>query len=270
MANLQQKNPNFSIALVNYKTLEVTSICLDLIRQAVNVHEVPVWVVDNNSADASLDYLKTLDWIHLIERKADAPEVGYMAHGRALDMVLERVTTDYLLLLHSDTLIYDAKIITLLINALQANSHVAAAGCLEQVNRPAYATVWRKLVRGIKYYVRRAKVVAGLKTREPRLFYEVYLKSFCTLWNINIIKQHELSFAIVDRIPGYEMQDKLRELGYTFECMAPSEMFQYLDHIEAGTVSHVKGLGKNHKRVKNYLAILKKINAKSANNALNH
>ena len=265
MANPQQKSPSFSIALVNYKTLEVTSICLDLISQAVNVREVPVYVVDNNSADASLDYLKTLNWIHLIERKATAPEAGYMAHGRALDMVLERVTTDYLLLLHSDTLIYDAKIITLLINALQANSHAAAAGCLEQVNRPAYATAWRKLVRGIKYYARRAKVAAGMKTREPRLFYEIYLKSFCTMWNVNTIKKHALSFAMVDRIPGYEMQDKLRELGYTFECIAPSEMFQYLDHVEAGTVSHVNALGKNHKRVKNYQAILQKINAKAVN-----
>jgi Glycosyl transferase family 2 len=250
------KKPSFSIALVNFKTLEVTSICLDLISQAVDVKEVPVYVVDNNSADASLDFLKTLDWIHLIERKATAPEVGFMAHGRALDLALERVTTDYLLLLHSDTLIYDAKIISLLINALQ-------------VNRPAYATAWRKLVRGVKYYARRLKVAAGIKTREPRLFYEIYLKSFCTLWNVNIIKKHALSFAMVERIPGYEMQDKLRELGYTFECMPPHEMFQYLDHIEAGTVSHVDGLDKNHKRVKNYQAILQKINAKTANNANN-
>ncbi len=266
MANLQQNSPSFSIALVNYKTLEVTSICLDLISQVVNVHEVPVWVVDNNSADDSLDYLKTLDWIHLIERKADAPEKGYMAHGRALDMVLERVTTDYLLLLHSDTLIYDEKIITLLINALQANRHVAAAGSLEQVNRPAYATAWRMLIRGVKYYGRRIKIALSMKTRDPRLFYEIYLKSFCTLWNVNIIKKHSVSFAMVDRIPGYEMQDKLRELGYTFYCIAPSEMFQYLDHIEAGTVSQVNGLSKNHKRVKNYQAILQKINAKAANN----
>jgi GT2 family glycosyltransferase len=265
--NSRNQQPTFSIALVNYKTLEVTSICLNLLQQAVDTSQVPILVVDNNSADASLAYLKTLDWIHLIERKTDAPEVGYMAHGRALDMVLERVTTDYLLLLHSDTLIYDKTIISILINRLQANSQVAAVGCLEQVHRPAYATIWRKLVRGIKYYGRCAKVALGIKTREPRLFYEIYLKSFCTLWNVNTVKKHGLSFAMVDKIPGYEMQDQLRALGYTFDCIPPSEMFQYLDHIEAGTVSHVNGLGKNHKRVKNYQAILQKINVQSAKNA---
>lgn len=249
----------FSIALVNYKTPEVTAICLDLLKKAINVAAVPVYVVDNNSADESLAYLKSLDWIHLIERKADAPEVGFMAHGRALDLALAQVKTDYLLLMHTDTLIYDPKIINILLEKISANSQVAAVGCLEQVKRPVYATAWRVLLRGIKYYTRKTKVALGLKTREPRLFYEVYLKSFCTLWNANIIKQHGMSFAMVERIPGYEMQDLLPKLGYQFVAIPPREMFSYLDHIEAGTVSMVSALGKNHKRVKNYQAILKKV-----------
>ena len=258
----KQDQASFSIVLVNYKTLEVTSICLNLIHQAVDVTKVPVWVVDNNSNDASLDYLKTLNWIHLIERKATAPEVGFMAHGRALDMVLERVTTDHLLLMHSDTLIYDAQIIDVMLKKITADSQIAAVGCLEQVNRTQLQTAWRMLSRSIKYYARRFKVAVGIKTRDPRLFYEIYLKSFCALWNVKTIKKYGLSFAMVERIPGYEMQDRLREQGYIFDCIPPHEMFQYLDHIEAGTVSHVNGLGKNHKRVKNYQAILNKIKNK--------
>jgi len=256
---LQNQKPSLSIVLVNYKTPEVTAICLDLIQKAVNVADVPVWVVDNNSNDTSLTYLKSLDWIHLIERKAPAPEVGFMAHGRALDMALEQVTTDHLLLLHTDTLIYDPKIIELLIEKINANPKIAAVGCLEQVNRTVLETAWRRLVRSVKYYNRRIKVALGMKTREPRLFYEIYLKSFCTLWNVAIIKRHGLSFAMVERIPGYEMQDLLVKLGYQFVAIPPREMFKYLDHIEAGTVSMVDQLDKNHKRVKNYQAIIQKI-----------
>ena len=139
-ASTSSTKPSFSIALVNYKTPEVTAICLDLLKKAVNVVEVPVFVVDNNSADESLVYLKSLDWIHLIERKAAAPEVGFMAHGRALDMALAQVTTDYLLLLHTDTLIYDPKIIDILLEKISVSSQIAAVGCLEQVKRPAIAT----------------------------------------------------------------------------------------------------------------------------------
>ena len=251
--------PNFSIALVNYKTPEVTAICLNLLKKAVNVSKVPVYVVDNNSNDESLTHLKSLDWIHLIERKASAPEVGFMAHGRALDLALEQVNTDYLLLMHTDTLIYNPTIIDILLEKISANHHIAAVGCLEQVNRPIYATAWRVLLRSIKYYTRKVKVTLGIRTREPRLFYEVYLKSFCTLWNAKIIKAHDMSFAMVERIPGYEMQDRLPKLGYEFIAIPPSQMFTYLDHIEAGTVSMVSALGKNHKRVKNYQAILKKV-----------
>lgn len=251
--------PNFSIALVNYKTPEVTAICLELLKKAINVLKVPVYVVDNDSNDESLAHLKSLDWIHLIERKASAPEVGFMAHGRALDLALEQVKTDYLLIMHTDTLIYKPAIIDILLEKISANDFIAAVGCLEQVNRPIYATVWRVLLRSIKYYTRKVKVVFGIKTREPRLFYEVYLKSFCTIWNAKIIKENAMSFAMVERIPGYEMQDLLPKLGYEFIAIPPVQMFIYLDHIEAGTVSMVSALGKNHKRVKNYQAILKKV-----------
>jgi len=71
-----------------------------------------------------------------------------------------------------------------------------------------------------------------------------------------------MSFAMVERIPGYEMQDRLPQLGYKFAYIPPREMFRYLDHIEAGTVSMVNGYDMHHKRVKNYQAILKKNNGK--------
>ena len=259
MQDQLSNSTNLSIALVNYKTPEVTAICLDLLKKAIDVAKVPVYVVDNNSNDESLAYLKSLDWIHLIERKASAPEVGFMAHGRALDLALEQVNTDYLLLMHTDTLIHNPAIIDIMLSKISAHQKIAAVGCLEQVNRPIYATAWRVLIRAIKYFTRKLKVTLGIKTREPRLFYEVYLKSFCTIWNAKIIKENAMSFAMVERIPGYEMQDRLPKLGYEFISIAPRKMFSYLDHIEAGTVSMVSALAKNHKRVKNYQAIIKKV-----------
>lgn len=257
---LNSHQSKFSIVIVNYKSLEMTSICLNLIQNAVDVTKVPVWVVDNDSNDASLDYLKSLNWIKLIERKPAGREEGFMAHGRALDMVLESVATDYLLLLHTDTFIYNPAIIDIMLEKIAADSQIAAVGCLEQVNRTRLQTAWRVAIRGAKYYLRRLKVVLGIKTREPRLYYEIYLKSFCTLWNVDIIKRHGMSFAMVERIPGYELQDQLPKLGYKFVTIPPREMFSYLDHVESGTVSMIKGFDKNHKRVKNYQAILKKFN----------
>lgn len=251
---------SLNIALVNYKTPEVTKLCLELLHKVVDVNKVKVWVVDNDSKDESLAYLKSLSWIKLIERKPVLNEQGFMAHGRALDLILEQCKSDFLLLMHTDTLIYDPAIIQLMFEKLAKNKKAAAIGCLEQVHRNLMATMWRVAIRAAKYYSRRLKIALGISTREPRLFYEIYLKSFCTLWNVDIVKQHKMRFAMVERIPGYEMQDQLRQLGYELLFIPPRKMFKYLDHIEAGTVSHVKGLAKNHKRVKNYQAIMSKVN----------
>ncbi len=254
----QVVSDDLSIVLVNYKTPEITRICLELLEKAIDVNKVPVWVVDNNSNDSSLDYLKSLSWVRLLERKVTSPEGGFMAHGRALDMAMEKVDTDYVLLMHTDTLIYNPEIIHILLAEMQAEKLVAAVGCLEQVNRSVLQTAWRIFTRGIKYYKRIAIRSLGLTTRDPRLFYEVYLKSFCTLWNVNIIRQNQLCFSMVERIPGYEMQDVLKRRGFKFLAIPPRRMFKYLDHVEAGTVSIVEGLDKRHKRVKNKQAIIKK------------
>jgi len=258
MVNSQIVSAQLSIVLVNYKTPDVTKICLELLEQVIDVCKVPVIVVDNNSNDASLEYLKSLSWITLLERKVSKPDVGFMAHGLALDMAMEKVNTDYVLLIHTDTLIYDPEIINILLSSIGEKSAIAAVGCLEQVKRTAIQTAWRVFSRAIKFYMRKIKQMLKLKTREPRLFYEVYLKSFCTLWNVNIIRQNGVNFAMGDRIPGYEMQDVLNRRGYEFIAIRPSKMFQYLDHIEAGTVALVEGLDKQHKRVKNAKKIIKK------------
>ena len=59
-----------TILVPNYKTPEITKICMRLIRKFTDFNVVDVIVIDNNSNDASLDYLKTLKWITLLERKA--------------------------------------------------------------------------------------------------------------------------------------------------------------------------------------------------------
>lgn len=258
MVNTKIVSTQLSIVLVNYKTPDVTRICLELLEQIVDVDKVLVIVVDNNSNDASLEYLKSLSWITLLERKVSKPEVGFMAHGLALDMAMEKVNTDYVLLIHTDTLIYNPEIINILLNNIAKKSTIAAVGCLEQVKRTVIQTAWRIFSRAIKFYMRKIKQRLGLKTREPRLFFEVYLKSFCTLWNVNIMRQNQVNFAMGDRIPGYEMQDVLNRCGYEFISIPPRKMFQYLDHIEAGTVALVEELDQQHKRVKNAKKIIKK------------
>ncbi|MFW0754804.1 glycosyltransferase family 2 protein [Pseudomonas sp. H11T01] len=243
---------NYSIVLVNYKSLELTKTCLELLREGLQETGVPVFVVDNYSDDASSEYLRTLNWINLIERKSTTPEAGSVAHGRALDMALDHVETEYLFLLHTDTFIYDPTVFTLMISQCTGPREVAAVGCLEQLNRGMARSGWRLVSRFFKHYTRRGLRALGLNARSPKPFREVHLKSFCTLWNARLIKKHGLHFQMDDRNPGYELQDRMAALNYKISFLSPQTMFRYLDHIQSGTVSAMGGYAGNHRRIKIY------------------
>jgi hypothetical protein len=243
---------------VNYKSLEITKICLDLLRDGLAGANIPVWVVDNCSGDESTDYLRSLDWINLLEREVLAPEPGHVAHGKALDMVLPQVKSDYLFLLHTDTFVYDASIFNLMLAECVADSKVAAVGCVEQMDRGLLRTQWRLCSRFCKHYFRSFKLRFGLRSRAPKPYREVYLKSFCTLWNVRLIKEHGLHFLMDSRVPGYELQDRMVALGYKIKFLSPRKIFQYLDHVQAGTVSASGGYDVNHRRTKMYKNMLDK------------
>ena len=252
------QNPAFSVVLVNYKTPEITRIALELLKQASAQCRFVTWVVDNDSADESTEYLRSLDWINLVERKPEPGEAGFRAHGRALDMVLERATTDYLFLLHTDTFIHDPAIFELMLNECRTDEKLIAAGCVDQIYRGRFRIVWRLVTRYLKYHSRRLKTALGLKSRLPRPYTEKHVKSFCSLWNIKTIKQHGWTFAMDGKIPSYAIQDKLGEYGYAMAYIPARTMFRYLDHIEAGTVAATGGYHGGHRRTKKYLSSLAK------------
>ena len=244
---MQEKH---AILMVNYKTLELTSRCLDLIKQNLDLNHYDVWVVDNHSNDESTDYLRGLNWIRLLERHTDQVEKGFESHGKALDFAFDKIKNRYVYLLHTDTFIYDSSILQLMLSNMQQDSRVVAVGCYEQVLRHPLATAWRRVIRFLKHYKRVILNGLGIPTRPPRGFYEKYIKSFCALWDLQKVKQYGFSFYMAEKIPTYELQDKMQALGYKIIGIKPSVIFQYLDHVEAGTVSLKENLPSHHRRMK--------------------
>ncbi|MFW9080175.1 glycosyltransferase [Pseudomonas sp. P2757] len=254
-----RQQSNFSLVLVNYKTADLTKMCLELLHQHVTQHQIPVWVVDNDSADESLDYLRSLDWINLIERPSPGKEHGHIAHGKALDLALEKVETDYLFLLHTDTFVYEKDIFALMMRECMKTPDMAAVGCVEQLDRGLLRDTWRLSSRFVKHYYRRARTSMGLPSKEPKPYRETHLKSFCTLWNCRLMKSRGLHFSMDDRVPGYTLQDRMISQGYGIKFLSHRKIFRYLDHIQAGTVAAAGTYGKNHRRTKMYQETLKRL-----------
>ena len=92
-------------------------------------------MVDNDSQDESVEYLRTLNWINLIERVPADYEKGFEAHGRGLDLILERINTDYLFVLHTDTFIYDAGVFDWMLMFCVTDKNIVSVGCRDQINR---------------------------------------------------------------------------------------------------------------------------------------
>ena len=113
------KSKEVTIIVPNYKTLEITKICLRLLKKHTNLNRVEVIVVDNQSNDESVEYLRSLNWITLIERKVNQIETGVSSHSRALDLALKRVKTPYVLSIHTDTFIKHDNWLDILLDPLK-------------------------------------------------------------------------------------------------------------------------------------------------------
>jgi GT2 family glycosyltransferase len=253
----------FSIAIVHYKTLELTKICLELLKKHVdngdlNAKKVDIWVVDNGSKDASSEYLQSLDWIHLIMREPAENEEGFAAHGAGLNLIFAQIKTDFVFLMHTDTFVYNPQVFDFMLQKCAAN--VAAVGCLEQLNRGYLRTSWRLGSRFCMHYARRAKLAIGLSSKQPKPYRETYIKSFFALWNAKLMREKDYTFMMTKRIPGYELQDLFLANGSNIITISAMKLFTFLDHVEAGTVGLKKGYTDLNRRVKHKMQILKKLN----------
>ena len=114
---MEHSKKQVTILVPNYKTLEITKICMRLLRKYTNFDQVEVIAIDNNSQDASVEYLRSLPWIKLIERMPEADDTVPLSHSRALDLALAQVNTPYVLSIHTDTFVKRANWLDLLLNS---------------------------------------------------------------------------------------------------------------------------------------------------------
>ena len=85
-------------------------------------------MVDNDSADESVSYLRSLNWIQLIERRVTATEKCHVAHAQALDLGIQHIYSEFVLIIHTDTFIYNSKIVDIMLRLIREHKDVARVG----------------------------------------------------------------------------------------------------------------------------------------------
>lgn len=251
-----------TILAVNYNTRALTEACLRCIKQNFDFGRVDVCVVDNQSTDGSAEYLRSLDWIRLIERKVPGFESGKAAHGRGLDAAVDQIQTPYLLCIHTDTFLYSPGILDVLFSPMREDPAVVCVGSTQQVHRGPLRAGWRVIKRSTQNTLRGLARSAGVEARAPRKETR-YVRSYCTLWNLDVIKAKGLSFytgedphRAVEPAPGYAMQDRLQDAGYRIARLPTRKIFQHIEHAHRGTVVGTGGYQKGHRRARRYAVLL--------------
>jgi len=254
--------PLVTILIPNYKTLEITQLCLRLIRKHTNPELARVVVIDNHSQDESLNYLRSLKWISLIERTPASDDTPPLAHSRALDLALNTVSTPYVLSMHTDTIVKDNQWLNFLLKQIIDSPQVASVGSWKLESKPWYKR-WAKIVEQriqlfwYRLIHKKKHAIQGVGEN----YY--YLRSHCALYRTDLLRQHRLTFSAENESAGKVIHRKLQELGYQTIFLPSETLGKYVDHLNHATTalnpelgSRQKSIDKGTKRIKKALAQL--------------
>jgi GT2 family glycosyltransferase len=236
-----------TVCVVNYRTLALTRLCLTAIRKStVYPHEIVV--VDNDSRDASLEYLRGVSWIKLIERRpGHLDRTGGRAHGAALDLALSQCQTEFFISLHSDTIVARKHWLEGLIRHFESAPSVACVGTGKLEAKPS----WQLLLKRITDV--RALLRALEKTPEERARYRYFNRTICSAYRTAILRQEGLSFG-PDEAKNYTVGQKLYlellDRGYECVPIPARQAHRWMAHLAHATVNaNAVEFGRSMKKV---------------------
>lgn len=227
--------PQVTILIPNYKTPEITKLCLRLIKKHTDLDRVRIVVVDNDSRDASLDYLRSLAWIDLIERKAVVDETPSLSHSRALDLALATVTTPYVLSFHTDTFVRQPKWLDFLLAQIESNENIGGVGSWKLELKPLHKRILKRLetLWESAWYSAIGKDKSSL---EGTSHHQKYLRSHCALYRTELLQRYNLSFA-ADRVTaGKILHQQLVAHGHQMVFLEAEIVSRYLVHLNHATM----------------------------------
>jgi len=245
-----------TILLPNYKTPVLTKLCVRLLRKYTPADLYHLIAIDNHSQDESSEYLKSLPFCEFIECKPSPEDGTALSHSLALDAGLARVTTPYVLSIHTDTLVNHPQWLPYLIDKIEQAPDIAGVGSWKMEQK----TPMQKILKSAEglwqrfYYPLIGKQnhrVVGMGDNAP------YLRSHCALYRTVLLKEHHLSFAD-GVVAGKGLHKKLIDLNYRMNFLPTPELSQYLNHINHATIILNPALGGRKKTITKGLKRVKK------------
>jgi len=230
MSNLIQGKA--TICIVNYKTPDFTRLCLRSIRKFTR-YPYEVIVVDNDSQDESLEYLKSLNWVRLIERRAraDEPGGGY-AHAAGLDLGLENCNTEFFVSLHSDTFVRKDGWLKDLIGYFDNKEEIVCVGSGKIELTPRWRVMLKKAT---DFRTFKRKI---FREPDPVGKFRYYNRTICSFYRTDVLRRERLSFLMgrdMGLTGGKKLYFELVDRGYRTIELSPLVMGQFIYHLAHAT-----------------------------------
>jgi hypothetical protein len=180
-----------------------------------------------------LKYLKSLNWIRLIERRAGANEPGGgYAHSAGLDLGLENCNTEFFISMHSDTFVRKDNWLEDLIYYFGHDESIVCVGSGKIELIPKWQILLKKAT-DFKTFKRKI-----LREPDPVGKFRYYNRTICSLYRTDILRRERLSF-LMDRDKGLtggkQLYFKLVDRGYKTVELPPSVMGQFIYHLAHAT-----------------------------------
>jgi len=248
-----------SICIPHWQVLRSMKLCLRSIRKHSRRYDLEVIVVDNGSKDQSLDYLRSLRWIKLIERPDETPDNWPRNVFTAWDRGLEDASGDYYLTMHSDVWVKSDDWLDPMLEAMRRDDNVAAAGSWKLTLEPRlYA--WQKQFVG--------NLIASVKHalgRKPHSQWGAkhFPRDYCALYRMGVLRDANLQFLPVDGFGGggHSIAKLIENAGYDLHVVPVSEMARRVVHVAHGTAAlspHTVNRRSSHVKAKRRTAALLK------------
>ena len=221
-----------TICIPSYKTLDLTRLALRSIRKLTN-YPYEVIVVDNDSRDESLDYLRRVSWIKLIERSSDNGALkGSIAEGSALDIGLKACNSEFYVAMHSDTIVHRENWLTNLIKYFDNCRDIACVGT-DRINlRPNCLRMLKKVTDF------RACKRALFPSTDKHGRFRHHNQTICCLYRTDALKREKLSFMpdTEKRLTaGKPLYFSLKQSKYETIELEPEIMRKYVIHLDHAT-----------------------------------
>ena len=240
--------PVVSIIIPHYQTESLARLCLRSIRRYTTQTPYEVIVVDNGSCDqASLEYLRSVKWIKLIERTEGISDIPGEAHKEALDAGINASTGEFLLSFHTDTIPIADGWLAWLVGKINAADRIGAVG--------TYKLEHKKPLKRLEHWFK-AMMQRGDMPREEK----PCIRSHCALYRRSVMEALGLKFINETTVTGQGVHWAIEDSGHESRMLSVGEMLRYVVHLNHGTMVLLPELGarkstirKGHGRIDRFL-----------------